>query len=748
VSQQSSPSVITERQADIPPGDYLLHGYGTKPLKNVKVIKYNLRVAGGIRDSGKRRKFTSSAAYYLDNAHGVPVASAGNMSVISVTSLTQSVEVWGKTVKPVEDSRLTLDPAKAQDRKKIRSFVQSCFKRAIPQKTYSFRFLNEILRNEPAFTTGTQGFAALPKHEVKIQVTAEGQVLVHVESGYSIQSNSTLDQIYSEGDYLPNRKVAHEPDRYNNKGQGWLQGWSEYRYNDLIDDAGSSVAEMHDGVADEEWRTRLKEENPRLMEVKYGGYVGNQAAHFLRLSPRLDQVKEQDYEFFSRFNSRKAMMPGERFKYTKEFIENLSRLPVIELDIEPGPINDPYHPIRIRDENKRLVFGKNNYAHNPSQGLRNYGVYKSPTPYRVGVLAPERWNELTGKFTPLLVKGLNNISTPAGVSAYEYELGNVSNYTPVVHDLHEETDAVVAVVPDEEAADDFPGIDDPHHELKRTLLRKGIPTQMMQKSTVEEVVEARANEGNDKFLNVLSAVVAKAGGTPWQIDSLPGATDAFMGLDVTRDDDSGQHSGASASVVLADGTTFAAESTTQQEGEKFAAKHVEQFIRDLVVDFAAEQGREINRLCVMRDGKVQEDIGAVREGLSDLDAEIDIVGVRKRDQPRVAEFDGTRFRIAEKGVAFVDKARNQSIVHAFGKPEVRDNNPVGTPRTFRLMKHSGPSDIETLTRQAYWLSEVHVGSPARSPRLPIPIEYADMAAEYVSDGLVSPGTVIKGPAYI
>lgn len=195
MSQQSSPSAITERQADIPSGNYLLHGHGTKPLTDIKVIKYNLRVSGGIRNSGNRQKFTSSAAYYLDKAHGVPVASAGNMSVISVTSLSNSVEVWGKTVKPVEDSRLTLDPANAQDRQKILSFVQSCFKRSIPEKTYSFRFLNEILRNEPAFTTGTQGFAALPKHDVKIQVTAEGRVLVHVESGYSIQSNSTLDKI-------------------------------------------------------------------------------------------------------------------------------------------------------------------------------------------------------------------------------------------------------------------------------------------------------------------------------------------------------------------------------------------------------------------------------------------------------------------------------------------------------------------------------------------------------------------------
>lgn len=73
----------------------------------------------------------------------------------------------------------------------------------------------------------------------------------------------------------------------------------------------------------------------------------------------------------------------------------------------------------------------------------------------------------------------------------------------------------------------------------------------------------------------------------------------------------------------------------------------------------------------MRDGKVHEDIEAVRNGLSELDAEIDIVGIRKRGQPRVADFNGTRFRIADKGIAFVDETRNQAILHAFGNRKSR-----------------------------------------------------------------------------
>ncbi len=736
-----------DRQADIDPGSYLLHGYGTREVNKIQVTQYDLKVSGGMKNHWDRESYTSSVAYFLDQDHGTPVAPAGRMSVVSKTSLSRSVFAWGKEVTPINPTSVSLDASKDRDRAKIKSFVQSCFKRAIPSDLYTFQFLDKIVRDEPEFTTGPKGFAAHPKHAVKIQVTAAGKVLVHVESGFSIRSNSTLDELYSRNDNPYGKKVAHDPNRYLTEGQGRLRGWSDYHYTDYIPEAGSSIAEMHEGVADEEWRQKLIEEDPRLLNVKYGSKLRRQAPHFLRLSPRIEQVQDQDREFYKRFDARSAMMPDERYELSEEFLTNMKQLPVIEMDLEPGPTNAPYDSVQMREVD-RLAFGGGQYARDPGNGLRDHGVYKSPGQYRVGILAPERWNEKANELAPLIVAGLNDLSASAGVTCYGYKLGDVSNYTPVVHDLHDETDAVLAIVPNKGSAENFPGVQDPYSELKRTLLRKGIPTQMMQKSTADEVLGQRAGIGNDKFLNTLSAVVAKAGGTPWQIDSLPGETDAFMGLDVTYDQSSEQHSGASASVVLADGTTFAAESTTQQDGEKFSAKHVEQFVRDLVFDFAAEQSREINRLCIMRDGKIAEDIDAVRAGLAELDADIDIVGIRKSGQPRVAEFDGTRFLIADKGVGFIDSDRSQAIVHAFGKPEIKDNNPVGTPRTFRLTKHSGPTDVKTLTRQSYWLSEIHYGSPIRSPRLPVPIEYADMAAGYVRDGYVSPGTVIKGPAYI
>jgi hypothetical protein len=44
---------------------------------------------------------------------------------------------------------------------------------------------------------------------------------------------------------------------------------------------------------------------------------------------------------------------------------------------------------------------------------------------------------------------------------------------------------------------------------------------------------------------------------PWRVADLPEEADVLFGLDVTCDADTGQHVGASAAVIQADGTMFA-----------------------------------------------------------------------------------------------------------------------------------------------------------------------------------------------
>jgi argonaute-like protein implicated in RNA metabolism and viral defense len=73
---------------------------------------------------------------------------------------------------------------------------------------------------------------------------------------------------------------------------------------------------------------------------------------------------------------------------------------------------------------------------------------------------------------------------------------------------------------------------------------------------------------------------------------------------------------------------------------------------------------------------------------------------------------------------------------------------TGKSQTIGALKDSGLTDVATIAEQVYWLTAMHFGSPARSTREPVPIKYADAAAEYVREGFVSPGEVIHGPAYL
>jgi hypothetical protein len=75
--------------------------------------------------------------------------------------------------------------------------------------------------------------------------------------------------------------------------------------------------------------------------------------------------------------------------------------------------------------------------------------------------------------------------------------------------------------------------------------------------TAEEITRSGVGLTSQTDLNLLSGLVPKAGGVPWRVADLPEEADVLFGLDVTCDADTGQHVGASAAVIQADGTMFA-----------------------------------------------------------------------------------------------------------------------------------------------------------------------------------------------
>jgi hypothetical protein len=581
-------------------------------------------------------------------------------------------------------------------------------------------------------------------------VTADGVPLLQVEVSHEQRPLETLDEIYSPGGTVPRKHVQHNPEVYNEKGSGYLTGWSDYHYTDHVEDIGDSIAGLQeeDEKIDPELGAQLQKENPRLLEVDYGGFHGNQLPHVLTMTASLDQVKENDYDFHRRFTSEKALQPGERYRNAATFARSLSRLPTFNTSFVPKPSTHGYRSRSFRRGEPRLVYAGGQRGSQPRVDLSEFGVYKTPE-YRVRLIAPATspYDEVRDRLPGVIAKGLSDIGAPAHVTGgATYDPGDTTNYTEAASQLPKDTDVAVAVVPREEEADETDLFDDPHPELKRRLMRRGMPTQMLEKPTAENLVDTRPAPSEHTFVNILSAIATKAGATPWMVADFPGTCDAFLGLDVSRKN--GKNAGASASVVLPDGAMFAAEFTTFQDGETFRAEDLNTIVRDLVFDFAADHDHSIDHLTIMRDGKISEDVEAIREGVDSLDVDVDLVGVRKSGQPRVGHWKGDGWRIADKGVAFIDDDRDRAVLHSWGMPDCGEELATGTPKTVGMRKHSGPTDIATLTEQSYWLSEMHYGSPARSTRLPVPIKYADKAAQYVREGYADKNSIIEGPAYL
>ncbi len=65
---------------------------------------------------------------------------------------------------------------------------------------------------------------------------------------------------------------------------------------------------------------------------------------------------------------------------------------------------------------------------------------------------------------------------------------------------------------------------------------------------------------------------------------------------------------------------------------------------------------------------------------------------------------------------------------------------IGSPRPITIRRVLGSTDVATLAEQAFWLSEMRVGS-THSTRLPITTHYADKCSTLAQYGLLPTGRI-------
>lgn len=685
---------------------------------------------------------TYRCAGRLRRLTGTGVAYAGRMKLVATHKLPDNLAGPFTLSEPTVRTLRADDP---NDRFRTERLLKSLLKGAIDDSTYDPTRINSIRTRSASLDPDTGLFEACLEFAARVDIVPSGDAFVGIEVRYHARSRATADTYQEETGDLVGTVVEHDPERYRLSGTGRVVGFSEHHFTDTLDDLGGlSLAEWYEQKkrVPQEVLDDLREKNPQLVDLQYqeGEPSRIHVPELLRVAPRKEVVKALDPGFHRRWDRAAKMLPDERFRKAIEFVDHVGTLQDIDATIESEPLGPSLSYLSAavdRDDNLRFKSGKT--ATTPKSGIRS-GIYQEPESFDVAYAYPEEVADDSQRFISKFEKTLSRCGCePTSTTHHSYDLGGQVSYLGVINDLTS-ADAVLAIVPPRTDSRIKSGeIDDPYPEFKKGLGKQQVGSQMV----VTKNLDTRWVMDNTAM-----GLIASAGGVPWRIDEMPGNADCFIGLDVTRDPETGQHLGASANVVYADGTVFASKTQTLQSGETFDEQSIVDVIKDVFQEFVRREGRSPDHIVIHRDGRLFEDAAEIQAPFEDAEVTIDILDVRKSGAPRIARFENGEFSIDEKGRLFIAQDDTHGFIATTGRPEFKDSDNLGTPQTLRVVRRAGDTPMQTLLEQVYWLSEAHVGSVSRSVRLPITTYYADRCAEHARQGYLLHGELIEGVPYL
>ncbi len=727
-------------------GNYLLH-FELGELPEVTVHEYELQAteSRGIDPdefTNGIEGFTAKAANYYQSRTKSPVttANASRRRIYATEKLQDTISIHGYTIEPVHHGETTLEARSYTEDGPLQDFVKQDVKRAVADR-FEVSGIDSIIEPTPQRTANSGLFEAYRKYKCRIRVDADGTVICGVDVAYHLESTFSAAEWVQRGHDISGVTVEHDTDLYDSARTATVVERIDMEYDDVLEGPGVPMSEYHERHVDSDVIDSMAAGDPLIAELRYGNdddSIFPQLLEYCKVIPTFDQLGSVDSAFLDVIHNESRMKPEERFNVVTSFVDVLGPTPYFEFDPVPQPTSTGYREHEIPNR-PNLRFGQGNTGFYGAGGLenKNYGVYKAPESFDVIALYPADEEDAA---RPYILSLLNKLAdydaSPTSFDQETYELGSEFHYSQQAQQASD-YDAALIVVPDEDEAK-AAEYDDPYPEFKRRLGQLSVPSQMI----------SADNLGNNSYAgNICSSLIGKAGGVPWRIDDIPGDVDAFVGLDVTYDHASEQHLGAAANVIMADGTILASEAVTKQAGEEFDEDDVANVIKHVLEIFAEEKGRPPRHVVIHRDGKFYLDVESLISRLDkarDLIQRFDLVEIRKSGNPRIAAYDGSRFDVAAKGIAFHVHNGNHSYLTTTGG---REGVP-GTPRPLQIVKRHGSTDLDTLAEQTYWLSEAHVGSLSRSTRLPITTYYADKCADFAMKGYLTKGRVIRGVPYI
>ena len=598
------------------------------------------------------------------------------------------------------------------------------------------------------YKSSIKGFQLKRKFVISPKVNDDGKVTLFLDLSAVFDYNKTIYEMIKLGMDVVGEEVINTWS--NRKQKGKIKKISELTISEpckfgqsLIDYYISSNQASRVGKFTDE------EKNTNVIVVQVGKIEIDYIPHALKPIITREYITKNDQAFSKEIEGLIKINMKYRYEILKRFVEDIGTIKELNnlkfenryidniesLGYSQGKLNDPV-----------LIGGKG--VLKDKIHVFKSGFYKTPSEeMKFGVIYPKGYlndsksamraiydfcteGKYQDKDNIYINNKLMNIKfSPKDCVFEEYELDDITEYKRAANKLKNNNSIkfVIAIIP----AIDESEIENPYNPFKRVCAELNLPSQMISLKTAKKFSASIGNSELYFLHNISLGILGKIGGVPWVIKDMPGEVDCFVGLDVgTRE--KGIHYPACSVLFDKYGKLINYyKPTIPQSGEIIKTEVLQEIFDKVLLSYEEQNGYYPQNIVIHRDGFSREDLDWYNKYFGKKNIEFSIIEVRKNFATRLANNFNNHISNPSKG-SFILKDNEAIVVTT----DIKDN--IAAPKPIKIEKTYGNIDMETVVKQIYALTQIHVGS-AKSLRLPITTGYADKickAIEYIPSGIV------------
>lgn len=369
----------------------------------------------------------------------------------------------------------------------------------------------------------------------------------------------------------------------------------------------------------------------------------------------------------------------------------------------------------------KFKFGKENLHNTILYGLPQHGSYENKE-IEISYFIDPNINKDMGKFNKVrgFANDLEKLSQTMGVkvkriSTYiefnDIKTENKDVFELDLREIVEKYKNPAIVIMEDYNSQKY------YNSVKKIFGNKNnIATQVIELPTLNY------NEKNKNavLLNILLGIYAKSGVQPWVLHE-PLSADCFVGLDVSRENK--LNTAGVIQVIGKDGRVLRCKSiTSPQTGEKINIETIKEIFQEATYSYKKTYGIPPKHIVFHRDGITREELDLLKETAENLNIKFDYIEITKNVKRRMATLNNENKWETSMGVWY--KKDNKAYLVTTNPYES-----IGMAQPIRIKKVYGDQSIDTIVKDVYKLSFMHIGSIIKS-RLPVTTHYADLSSTF------------------